>query len=63
MAENALTISVREAGKRLGIGRDASYAAAKRGDIPTIKLGRLVRVPIKALDKVLEIPKKTVDHK
>ena len=38
-------------GKRLlGLGRDASYAAAKAGVIPTIKIGRKLR----GLSRVLE---------
>lgn len=36
------------------LGRNASYAAAKRGDIPTIRIGRLLRVPINAMEKKLE---------
>jgi hypothetical protein len=36
------TISVPEAGRWLGLGRNASYEAARRGDIPTIKIGRLL---------------------
>lgn len=49
------TISVPEAGRRyFGLERDAAYAAAKRGDIPTVRLGRTLRVPIIALDRILE---------
>ncbi len=44
-----LTISVPEAGKRLGLGRDASYAAASRGEIPTIQFGRRLVVPLPLL--------------
>lgn len=50
-----LTISVPEAGAKLfGLSRCGSYIAAKRGDIPTVKVGRLLRVPVAALDRVLE---------
>jgi excisionase family DNA binding protein len=53
--ENALTISVPEAGRKyLGIGRDLSYAAADRGEIPTIRVGRLLRVPVMAMERLLE---------
>jgi excisionase family DNA binding protein len=44
-----LTISVPEAGEVLGVGRDAAYAAAARGEIPTLRLGRSLRVPVPAL--------------
>ena len=37
----------------LGIGRNAAYAAAQRGEIPTIKIGRRLLVPRAALDKLL----------
>jgi excisionase family DNA binding protein len=48
------TVSVPEAGRWLGIGRNASYEAARRGDIPTIRIGRLLRVPVVALERKLE---------
>ena len=50
-----LTITVPEAGKRYyGLSRDASYAAARRGDIPTIRVGRLLRVPVRAMERLLD---------
>jgi excisionase family DNA binding protein len=48
-----LTITVPEAGKRLGISRPASYAAAERGEIPTIRIGRLLKVPLRAFEQML----------
>jgi hypothetical protein len=49
------TVSVPEAGKRyFGLGRNASYAAAARGDLPTVNIGRLVRVPVKAIERLLD---------
>jgi excisionase family DNA binding protein len=56
---DVLTISVPEAGRRLGVARRAAYEAAARGEIPTIKIGRLLKVPVKALEQMLENPKKT----
>lgn len=45
--EIPLTLSVPEAGKRyLGLSRNAAYAAADRGEIPVIRIGRLLRVPV-----------------
>jgi len=55
MLDAPLTMSVPEAGKKyFDLSRDASYAAAQRGDIPTIRVGRLLRVPIAAMDRKLE---------
>lgn len=49
------TISVPEAGKQyFGVGKNASYEAAARGEIPTIKIGRLLRVPVVAMERMLE---------
>lgn len=54
MEAEAMTISVPEAGKRyFGLSRNAAYAAAERGEIPTIKIGRLLRVPVRALETML----------
>ncbi|MEO3811354.1 hypothetical protein ABGB17_20360 [Sphaerisporangium sp. B11E5] len=39
------TISVPRAGALVGLCRDSSYEAARRGDLPTLKFGRRVVVP------------------
>jgi hypothetical protein len=36
------------------LGRNASYDAAERGEIPAIRIGRLLRVPVRALEKMLD---------
>lgn len=47
-------MTVPEAGQMLGLSRNAAYAAAERGEIPTIRIGRLLKVPKAALDRMLE---------
>jgi hypothetical protein len=48
-------MSVPEAGQKyFDLGRNATYEAARRGDIPTIKIGRLLRVPVVALERMLD---------
>ena len=47
------TFTVEETAKRLGIGRNSAYEAVKRGDIPSIRIGRRILVPTKALDNLL----------
>lgn len=44
--EARLTITVPEAGQLLNIGRDAAYAAAERGELPVLRLGRRLVVPV-----------------
>jgi excisionase family DNA binding protein len=51
--EDELTISVPEAGRRLGLGKNASYEAARRGELPVLRFGRKLRVPRVALERLL----------
>jgi hypothetical protein len=45
---------VPEAGwKYFRLGRNGSYDAAKRGDIPVMKIGARLRVPVIALERKL----------
>ena len=52
--DERLVLDVPEAGRLLGMSRNASYEAAKRGDIPTIRIGKLIRVPKLAFSQMLE---------
>jgi excisionase family DNA binding protein len=52
--DKRLVYEVPEAGEMLGLNRNAAYAAAKRGDIPTIRIGKLIRVPKAAFNQMLE---------
>ncbi len=48
-------MSVPEAGDiYYELGRNASYEAARRGDIPTIRVGRLLRVPVAAMERIVD---------
>ena len=48
------TISVPDAGKLFyGLGRNAAYLAAQKGDIPTIKIGGRIMVPVVPLAEKL----------
>lgn len=53
------TISVPDAGALFfGLARSGAYEAAKRGDIPTIKVGGQIRVPVAPLAAKLGIATK-----
>jgi excisionase family DNA binding protein len=54
MQDDRQTLTIEEAARKLGIGRNAAYDAAKRGEIPVIKIGRRLVVPRIALDRLLE---------
>jgi excisionase family DNA binding protein len=47
------TLSVDEAAAVLGIGRASAYEGVRRGEIPSIRIGRLLRVPTAALVRML----------
>lgn len=50
------TLSVEEAGRVLGVGRGLAYRMARSGKLPTIRVGRLLRVPLPRLLEMLEGP-------
>lgn len=55
--DNKLTLSIEEAAKVLGIGRNLCYDRVKTGEIPVVKIGRRLLVPRVALAKLLAEPK------
>ncbi len=48
------TVTVPQAGEMLGISRNGSYEAERRGESPTIRQGRRLVVPLAALRRMLE---------
>ena len=49
------TLSVPEAGRDyFGLERQAAYRAARAGQLPVVKIGRRMRVPIEALEMMLK---------
>lgn len=56
MDDTKLTLSVEEAAKVLGIGRNLCYEKVKTKEIPSIRIGKRLLVPKKALARLLEEP-------
>jgi excisionase family DNA binding protein len=52
-------MSVPEAGEKLGLSKNGAYEAAARGEIPTIRIGRLLKVPKIAFERMLECASRT----
>lgn len=48
-------MSVPEAGKKyFGLSRNAAYRAADSGVIPVVRVGRILRVPVAAMERALQ---------
>lgn len=52
--EERKTYTVEEAAERLGISRNSAYEAVRRGEIPSLRIGRRVLIPRAALERMLE---------
>jgi excisionase family DNA binding protein len=50
----ALTYTVEEAAKLLGISRASAYVAASRKEIPSLRFGKRIVVPKAKLDRMLD---------
>jgi excisionase family DNA binding protein len=48
------TVTVEEAGRQLGVGRNTAYEAARMGQIPVIRIGKRMVVPVAALERLLD---------
>jgi excisionase family DNA binding protein len=53
-AERPSVLTIEEAAQLMRIGRNSAYEAARRGEIPTIRIGRRLLVPRAALERMLE---------
>ncbi len=47
-------LTVEQAAVRLGISRGLAYEAARRGDIPAVRIGKRLLVPANALQALLQ---------
>ena len=55
MAER-LTLTVEEAAELLGVSRALGYELVARGEIPSLRLGRRIVVPRRAIEAMLDPP-------
>ena len=52
--ENKIWLSIKEAADVLEISPDLLRRQIKNGTIPSLKLGRIYRVPVKALNEITD---------
>lgn len=53
MKQDRLTLTVEEAAELLGISRAFAYQLVARNELPSLRLGRRVVIPRRALDRLL----------
>lgn len=51
-----LTLSVPQAAKLLGVGESAVRSAVRRGDLPAVRIGKLIRVMRAPVLEMLGLP-------
>jgi excisionase family DNA binding protein len=54
MEMERLTLTVEEAGGLLGISRALAYEMARTGRLPTLRFGKRIVVPKKAIESMLD---------
>ena len=52
--DEVLAVSPPVAGRKLGLGRNASYEAVRAGVIPSLRIRGKILVPLRALDALLD---------
>jgi len=50
-----LALSVEEAAKLIGLGRNSFYEAVRRGDIPSVRVGGRILIPKKTLEAMFGV--------
>ncbi len=51
-----LTLTVDEVARLLKLSRNSCYEAIKRGDIPSLRIGKRILIPRAALEAILNRP-------
>ena len=53
MYSTKLVVTVNETAKMLGISRNSAYEGVRRGEIPSIRIGKRLLIPRLALEEML----------
>ncbi|MFF7635612.1 helix-turn-helix domain-containing protein [Kitasatospora sp. NPDC008050] len=56
-----IALTVEEAARRLGVGRTTMYALVASGEVPSVTIGRLRRIPAQALGEYVAALAQTAD--
>ena len=55
-ARSQPTMTVPEAGRHLGLGRSAAYAAVRSGDLPSFRIGSRLRIRTSDVCRLVGLP-------
>lgn len=58
--DHPLTVTVDQAAKLLGIGRSTAYELIHTGDIPSLRLGRRLVVPVAQIAECLSVDREAI---
>ena len=58
MTDDRLTLTVDEAADLLGISRSLAYEVVRLGELPSLRLGRRILIPRRAIYELVEDPLK-----
>lgn len=50
---NRMTVTVEEAAEMLGVSRSLAYKLVQRNELPSLRLGRRLVVPVRALERLV----------
>ena len=56
MSDDRLTLTVDEAADLLGISRSLAYELVRIGELPSLRLGRRILIPRRAIYELVEEP-------
>jgi excisionase family DNA binding protein len=62
LATERLLLTVEEAARRLGIGKTLAWELVWQGVLPSVRLGRCVRIPLVALEEWIARRVREGDH-
>ena len=54
MSTEKLTLNVTQAAQQLGLSRNSVYQGVLAGDIPSVRVGKRILIPVRALERMLE---------
>ena len=53
-SQKRLTLTVEEAANALGIGRSLAYEGVRTGEIPSVRIGRRILIPVAGIEQILK---------